>query len=168
MPELQKILTRLTATDAPASVVLIRFYVGAIFLSEGIQKFVYPERLGTGRFRTAEIPAPAFFAYFDGVFEILCGCLILAGLLTRLATIPMIVDMIGALLITKMPILWGNSPTFAGESGFWDFAHEARPDIAQLCGSLFLLIVGAGAWSLDARLRSSRAMPSQREVPSEP
>ncbi|RVW04239.1 DoxX family protein [Rhodococcus xishaensis] len=168
MPEFQNLLTRLTATDAPASVVLIRFYVGAVFLSEGIQKFVYPERLGTGRFTTAEIPAPAFFAYFDGVFEILCGCLILAGLLTRLAALPMIVNMMGALLITKMPILWGNSPTFAGESGFWDFAHEARVDVAQLCGTLFLLIVGAGAWSLDARLRSSRAEVSGRKVQSEP
>jgi putative oxidoreductase len=155
MPTSTNPLTRLIATDAPAAVVLIRFYVGAVFLSEGIQKFVYPHQLGTGRFDKAGIPAPALFANLDGVFEIVCGSLILVGLLTRIAAIPMIVNMIGALLITKLPILWGNAALFPHESGWWSFAHEARVDVAQLCGSIFLLIVGAGVWSLDARLRSS-------------
>ncbi|WP_433611957.1 DoxX family protein [Prescottella agglutinans] len=156
MPTSTNLLTRLTATDAPAAVVLIRFYVGAVFLSEGIQKFIYPNQLGTGRFDKAGIPAPALFANLDGVFEIVCGTLILVGLLTRIAAIPMIVNMIGALLITKLPILWGNAPLFPHESGWWSFAHEARVDIAQLCGSIFLLIVGAGVWSLDHRLRPRR------------
>ncbi|MCK9931974.1 DoxX family protein [Frankia sp. Mgl5] len=143
---------RLTATTAPAAVILIRFYVGAVFLFEGIQKFLYPDELGTGRFDKAAIPAPGFFAPLDGGFEIACGALILAGLLTRLATPPMIVNMLGALLITKLPILWGDAPLFDGASGWWDFVHESRTDLAQLCGSLFLLIVGAGAYSLDAHL----------------
>lgn len=102
--------TKLTATDAPAAVILIRLYVGAVFLFEGILKFLRPDALGTGRFDKAGIPAPGFFAPLDGVFEIACGLLILVGLLTRLAAIPMIVDMVGALLITKLPILWGNAP----------------------------------------------------------
>jgi putative oxidoreductase len=143
---------RLTATTAPASVVLIRLFVGVVFLSEGIQKFVYPDALGTGRFDKVGIPAPGFVAPLDGVFEIICGALILAGLLTRLAAVPMIVDMIGALLITKLPILWGDAALFPGKSGWWTFLHESRTDLAQLCGSAFLLIVGAGAFSLDARL----------------
>ena len=84
--------------------------------------------------------------------------LIVIGLLTRLAAIPMIVNMLGALSITKLPILWGDAPLFRTESGWWDFIHESRVDLAQLCGTLFLLIVGAGAYSLDARL--SRAMPA--------
>ncbi|MDX3532964.1 DoxX family protein [Streptomyces sp. MB09-01] len=151
---------RLTATSAPAATVLIRLYVGAVFLSEGILKFIRPDTQGTGRFDKAGIPAPGLFAPLDGVFEISCGLLILAGLLTRLAVIPMIVNMLGALLITKLPILWGDAPLFTGKSGWWDFAHESRTDLAQLCGSLFLLLAGAGALSLDARLARTTAVPA--------
>lgn len=145
-------LPRPLGTSAPGAVLLIRLYVGFVFASEGILKFVRPEAQGTGRFDKAVIPAPGFFAPLDGVFEIACGLLILAGLATRLAAVPMIVNMLGALLITKLPILWGEAALFEGKSGWWDFAHESRTDLAQLCGSLFLLIVGAGAYSLDARL----------------
>ncbi|MFQ6329065.1 DoxX family protein [Nocardia sp. CWNU-33] len=148
--------TRLMSTSAPAAVILIRFYVGAIFLFEGILKFLRPDALGTGRFDKAGIPAPGFFAPLDGVFEIACGALILAGLLTRLAAIPMIINMVGALLITKLPILWGNGPLFTDESGWWDFLHESRTDLAQLCGCLFLLLVGAGTYSLDTRFDRGR------------
>ncbi|MCV6965127.1 DoxX family protein [Mycobacterium intermedium] len=152
---------RLTATNAPAAVLLIRLYVGVVFASEGILKFLRPDALGTGRFEKAGIPAPGFFAYLDGVAEITCGVMLLVGLLTRLAAIPMIINMIGALAITKVPILWGNAALFRGKSGWWDFSHEARLDLAQLCGSIFLLIVGAGALSLDKRLPTSvRKMPA--------
>lgn len=154
-------LSQITATTAPGSVILIRFYVGAIFLFEGIQKFLYPDQLGTGRFDKAGIPAPDVLAPLDGVFEIACGALILAGLLTRLAVIPMIVNMTGALLITKLPILWGEAALFTGKSGWWDFVHQSRTDLAMLCGSVFLLIVGAGAWSLDSRLaKTSTSAPA--------
>ncbi|WP_433715850.1 DoxX family protein [Nocardia sp. CA-084685] len=145
-------LARITATTAPGSVLLSRLYVGAVFFFEGILKFLRTETLGTGRFDKADIPAAGFVAALDGVFEIGCGALILAGLLTRLAAIPMIVDMIGALLITKLPIVWGTAALFTGKSGWWDFVHESRVDLAQLCGSVFLLIVGAGAYSADAVL----------------
>jgi uncharacterized membrane protein YphA (DoxX/SURF4 family) len=147
-------LSWLTDPSAPGAVILIRLYVGAVFLAEGILKFLRPEALGTGRFDKAGIPAPGFFAPLDGAFEIGCGVLILVGLFTRLAVAPMIINMLGALLITKLPILWGDAPLFRAESGWWDFIHEARTDIAQLCGSLFLLIVGGGTYSLDARLRA--------------
>jgi putative oxidoreductase len=144
---------KLTATHAPGAVILIRLYVGAVFLSEGIQKFLYPEALGEGRFDTAGIPAPGFVANLDAVFEIVCGALLLVGLATRLAAVPMIVNMLGALAITKLPILWSDAALFPDASGWWDFAHESRTDLAQLCGSLVLLVVGAGTWSLDARRR---------------
>ncbi|WP_372457216.1 DoxX family protein [Mycobacterium intracellulare] len=143
---------RLLCTRAPAAVALIRLYVGLVFACEGVLKFLRPASLGTGRFNKVGIPQPAFFSTLDGVFEIGCGALILIGLLTRLATVPMIVDMLGALFITKVPIFWGRAPLFRGEHGWWDFIHESRVDLAQLCGSLFLLMVGAGAISLDARL----------------
>jgi putative oxidoreductase len=154
-------LGQLTATQAGRAVVLIRFYVGLIFVGEGLLKFLRPETLGSGRFEKAGIPAGAFFANLDGMVEIACGALILAGLLVRLATLPMIVDMIGALAITKLPLLWGSAPLYPKEGGYWDFFHEGRLEIAMLCGSLFLLIVGAGGCSFDAA-RMNRAAASAR------
>ncbi len=139
-----KILWRITAPSAPAAAILIRLVVGAVFLSEGIQKFLFPGELGVGRFMRIGIPAPEIMAPFDGTFEIICGVLMLAGLLTRLAAIPMIINMLVAISTTKIPILV--------KSGFWAMAHEARTDWAMLLGSLFLLIVGSGPWSLDARI----------------
>jgi putative oxidoreductase len=150
---------RLLYTRAPAAVALIRLYVGLVFACEGVLKFLRPASLGTGRFDKAGIPLAAFFSTLDGVFEIGCGALILIGLLTRWATVPMIVDMLGALFITKLPIFWGHAPLFRGEHGWWDFIHESRVDLAQLCGCLFLFIVGAGAMSLDARLTRRATIP---------
>lgn len=162
MTQLQQWQARLMGTSAPGAVILIRLYVGAVFLSEGVLKFLRPEQLGTGRFDKAGIPAPGFLPPLDGLFEIGCGLLVLAGLLTRLAVVPMIVNMIGALAITKLPILWGDAALFNGKSGWWDFSHESRTDFAQLCGSLFLLFVGAGIYSLDARLARVRsAVPAE-------
>ena len=145
------------ATSAPGSVILIRLVVGGVFLSEGIQKFLYPAENGVGRFTKIGIPAPEVMAPFIGVVEIVCGALILIGLLTRLAAIPLIIDMLVAILSTKIPILlghgfWGFSLHPLPYYGFWGMAHEARTDFAMLLGSIFLLIVGAGAWSLDARI----------------
>jgi len=138
------LLRKLLATDTPAAVILVRLIVGGVFLSEGIQKFLFPDSLGVGRFTTIGIPAPEIMAPFVGVCEIVCGVLFLLGLLTRFAAITMIIDMLVAISTTKIPILL--------KSGFWSMAHEARTDWAMLLGSIFLLIVGAGAWSLDARL----------------
>jgi uncharacterized membrane protein YphA (DoxX/SURF4 family) len=138
--------------------------VGTVFLSEGIQKFLFPNDLGIGRFIKIGIPAPQVMAPFVGVIEIACGTLIILGLLTRLAAVPLIIDISVAIISTKIPILLGHGfwrftlsklPTY----GFWSMAHEARVDYAMLLGSIFLLIVGAGAWSIDAWL-SSR--PSSR------
>jgi putative oxidoreductase len=137
-------MRRILATAAPAEVILIRLVVGCVFLSEGIQKFLFPAALGGGRFAQIGIPAPEFFAPFVGVFEIGCGLAIIAGLVTRLAAVPLIVDMIVAIATTKVPILL--------KSGFWAMAHEARTDFSMLLGLIFLLCVGAGPWSVDSRL----------------
>jgi putative oxidoreductase len=157
LPEGKMTFKRLLATNAPPSVFLIRLVVGAVFLSEGIQKFIYPAENGVGRFEKIGIPSPHVMAPFVGVVEILCGTLILIGFLTRLATIPIIVDMLVAILSTKIPILlghgfWGFSMRTLPYYGFWGMLHEARTDLAMLFGSIFLLIVGAGLWSVDARL----------------
>ncbi len=145
------------STNAPRSVILIRLSVGAVFLSEGIQKFLFPNDLGVGRFIKIGIPAPQVMAPFVGVIELVCGTLIILGLLTRLAAVPLIIDISVAILSTKIPILlghgfWRFSLSKLPSYGFWSMAHEARVDYAMLLGSIFLLIVGAGAWSIDAGL----------------
>ncbi|MNY07661.1 hypothetical protein D3C86_1404760 [compost metagenome] len=137
-------LMRLLATRAPAATLLIRLMVGGVFLSEGIQKFLYPAALGVGRFMKIGLPAPEVLAPMVACFEVGCGSLILLGLLTRLAALPTLSIMGVALATTKLPILL--------HQGFWAMAHEARTDFSMLLGSLFLLLVGAGPWSLDARL----------------
>lgn len=145
----------------PKAVVLIRIAVGVIFTSEGIQKFLYPDSLGAGRFAKIGIPAPEVLGPFVGVIETVCGLLILAGLLTRLAAIPLIIDMIVAIASTKVPILLGRGyflfakPSVA-KTGFWSMLHEARTDLAMLLGASFLVLVGAGVWSLDAVLSCRR------------
>jgi uncharacterized membrane protein YphA (DoxX/SURF4 family) len=132
---------RLVATRAPVAVILIRLMVGAVFVSEGIQKFLFPAEVGAGRFEKIGFQSPEIVAPFVGSFEIACGGLVLAGLFTRLAAIPLIVIMLTAIATTKIPIL--------NEHGFWKMAHEARTDWSMLLGLLFLLIVGAGRWSWD-------------------
>jgi putative oxidoreductase len=150
-------IRRLMETNAPRSVILIRIIVGAVFLSEGIQKFLYPAENAAGRFAKIGIPSPDVMGPFVGVVEVVCGALILIGFLTRLAAIPLIIDMLVAILSTKIPILlghgfWGFSLRTLPYYGFWGMAHEARTDFAMLLGSIFLLIVGAGLWSVDARM----------------
>jgi putative oxidoreductase len=155
------LLKNIVATSAQAPVILIRFAVGGVFLSEGIQKFLYPGENGVGRFMKIGIPAPEVMAPFVGVVEIVCSALILIGLLTRLAAIPLIIDMLVAILSTKIPILlghgfWGFSLRTLPYYGFWGMAHETRTDFAMLLGLIFLLIVGAGRWSVDARIAGRR------------
>jgi putative oxidoreductase len=150
-------LQKLSATTAPAATVLIRLIVGGVFLAEGIQKFLLPDALGVGRFAKIGIPAPEIMAPFVGAVEIVCGSLILVGLLTRLAAIPLWINISVAILSTKVPILLGHGywlftlPKLA-RYGVWSMIHEARTDFSMWLGLLFLLIVGAGSLSLDALL----------------
>jgi putative oxidoreductase len=141
-------ITRLTTSHAPAATILIRCMVGAVFLSEGIQKFLFPDQRGVGRFIKIGLPEPEFLATLVGVTEIACGALILLGLLTRLAAIPLIAIMLVALTTTKIPILL--------DRGIWAMAHDSRTDYSMLLGSLFLLIMGGGPWAVDRWLRARR------------
>lgn len=138
------LIHRLTATRAPAATLLIRLVVGGVFLSEGIQKFLYPAVRGAGRFAKIGLPSPEVLGTFVGTVEVVCGVLVLLGLLTRLAVVPLIGVMLVALASTKLPILL--------DSGFWKAAHDSRTDFSMLLGSLFLLVVGAGPLSLDRRI----------------
>ncbi len=154
-------LDRLLMSTAPAATILIRLAVGAVFLSEGIQKFLDPAARGAGRFAKIGIPFPDAMGPFVGGVEIVCGALVLAGLLTRLAAIPLVATMVVALVSTKLPILlghgfWGFALRRLPEYGFWAMAHEARTDWAMLLGALYLLWVGAGRWSVEAALGGGR------------
>jgi len=154
-------MRRLLATEAPAATTLIRIVVGGIFLAEGIQKFLYPRDLGAGRFAKIGIPAPDMMAPFVGGIEIVCGALLIIGLLTRLATILLLIDISVAIVSTKIPILlgygfWGFSLTKLPCYGFLSMIHEARTDLAMWFGLVFLLVVGAGkTYSLDAALTAA-------------
>ena len=132
---------RLLGSTAPSATVLIRVLVGWVFLSEGIQKFLFPAALGVGRFAKIGIPAPQFFGPFVGVVEVVCGALLIVGLGTRLASIPLLIDILVAIATTKVPML--------SRSGFWATMHEARTDFCMLLGLIFLLIVGSGTLSFD-------------------
>jgi putative oxidoreductase len=146
-------------TNASGWTILIRLVVGlVVFVPEGLQKLIFPDALGAGRFARIGIPFPDFMGPFVGVVELVCGALIIIGLFTRPAAIPLIVIMMVALLSTKLPILLGHDVGIFHLSadikrvGLWSMLHEARADLAMLLGALYLLIEGAGAWSLDARL----------------
>jgi len=145
--------------------ILIRLLVGlAVFIPEGIQKLVFPEILGAGRFAHIGIPWPELMGPFVGIMEVVCGTLIVIGLATRFATMPLIIVMLVAIITTKIPILVGHdfwlfqAPNMA-RYGFWSMAHEARNDICMLIGLFYLLINGAGRWSIDEmRERSGKQM----------
>lgn len=128
--------------------------IGTVFLSEGTQKLLYPAMRGIGRFEKMGFPEPGFFASFVGVFEITSGLLILLGLLSRVAALAMVVNMLVAITVTKLPIAFGESfgPFVLRELktyGLWSMAHEIRTDWVMLLGSIFLLIKGGGKWSVD-------------------
>lgn len=132
---------KIIRTDRSAATILIRLMVGAVFLSEGIQKFLFAEKLGSGRFAKIGLPNPDFLGPFVGTTEILCGLLILIGLFTRLAAIPLLIIMLTALAATKSEIL--------ANEGFWSMMHGSRTDWSMLLGSLFLLFKGGGRFSFD-------------------
>lgn len=131
-------------TDHSKTTILIRLMVGAVFLSEGIQKFLFADKLGAGRFEKIGLPSPEFLGGLVGSFEIICGLLILVGLLTRLASVPLIIIMFAAIATTKSELL--------AEKGFWEMMHGSRTDWTMLFGSVFLLIKGGGRWSADKTL----------------
>ena len=127
-----------------AGIVLIRLAVGLIFLSQGILKYLDPN-MGVVRFTRIGFPHPYFTAHFVGTFEIVCGFLVLLGLWTRAAAVPLLIVISTAIATTKIPEL------FRANQGFWYMVSDARTDFAMFCSLVFLILVGGGAWSLDAR-----------------
>ena len=163
-------LDRILKTSDDRAILLVRLLVGlVVFFPEGLQKLLFPAILGAGRFASIGIPWPQILGPFVGVVETVCGVLLIIGLLTRLAVIPLIIIMIVAIVSTKIPMLLGhrflmfNLPHLS-RYGFWSMEHEARTDFCMLLGCAYLLIVGSGGWSLDVWLRRRRLI-SEPGVP---
>ncbi|HEY5405935.1 MAG TPA: DoxX family protein [Ginsengibacter sp.] len=141
-------LSKIIRSDNEPTTLIIRGIVGAIFLSEGIQKFLFADQLGAGRFVKIGLPNPDFLGPFVGSFEIVCGTLVLIGLFTRLAAIPLLIIMLVSIVTTKVELLTNN--------GFWSMLHDSRTDWAMLLGSIFLIIKGSGKWSLDKQIERQK------------
>jgi putative oxidoreductase len=131
-----------------AAILAIRLLVGAVFFMEGIKKFLFPDQWGAGRFTGFGIPAPHVMGPFVGVVEIVCGLLVLLGLRTRLAAVPLLCVISTAIVVTKIPILF--------KAGFWRMEDVGRTDYSMLMGLLFLLFAGSGSLSLDARMSGEK------------
>ena len=133
----------------PASIVLIRLAAGLIFLTQGILKYIDP-KMGVVRFTRIGFPHPYLTACFVGTFEIVCGFLVLLGLWTRVASVPLLIVISTAIATTKIPEL------FRASQGFWYMVSDARTDFAMVCSLLFLIWMGSGAWSVDEKSGDTR------------
>jgi len=142
---IDKILNLQSSTSAA---VLIRVIVGYVFFVEGIQKYLYPDTLGIGRFIKIGIPYPHVMIHVSAGAEIICGALLIIGLFTRLSTIPLIINISVAIISTKVIMFV--------QKGFWPAVHESRLDFTMLLSLIFLMIVGAGIYSMDAKLSENK------------
>jgi putative oxidoreductase len=159
-------MTTHNETDRAARyTLLLRLMAGSVFFWEGLLKLVYVNQ-GIGRFTKLGFPLPELTAHFVAGFEIIGGLLIMAGLLTRVVALGFVVEMVVAILSTKISLFLGTSPLPLPVSppkvGVWAVLHEIRSEWAQLTTSLFLLLAGPGPWSLDAwRARRLPAQPAR-------
>ncbi len=154
-------------------IAIVRLLVGWVFLVEGILKFAWGEDLGAGRFVSIGIPAPYLMAPFVGFVEIVCGVLLIVGMLTRLAALLLLIDISVAILSTKIPIwlehgYWRFTLPKLKHYGFFSMLHEARTDISMALGLLFLLLMGAGGWSVDNFKRKRGSTTEALKLPETP
>lgn len=140
--------TKILNTEQDNKIIIIRSIVSLIFISEGIQKYLFLEVMGPGLFKEIGFNHAFFWAYFTGAFEILCGILVLLGFLTRLASIPLLIIMITAFITTKFPMLHYK--------GFWTFAHEYTTDFSMTLLLILLILFGGGNRSIDLKIFKSR------------
>ena len=139
-------------TMGAKEIIILRLMAGGVFFWEGILKFVYINQ-GVGRFTKLGFPMPDTLAHFVGVAEIIGGLMLIFGLMTRVAAFYFILEMIVAILSTKISLYLGTSPLPLPPSppqiGIWAVLHEIRSDYAQLMTCLFLMLVGPGITSFD-------------------
>jgi len=142
-----------------STILIIRLMAGSVFFWEGILKFVYVNQ-GVGRFTKLGFPFPETTAHIIATGEIIGGLLLIFGLFTRITAFYFIVQMIVAVLSTKIDLYFGRSPLpmppAPPKMGIWAVFHEIRSDYAQILTCLFLLIEGAGRRSLDFIITASK------------
>jgi putative oxidoreductase len=142
----------------PTSIFLIRLAVGLIFFTQGILKFTDPH-MGVIRFARIGFPHPYFTAHFVGTFEILCGFLLLIGLYTRAASVPLLIVICTAIGSTRIPEL------FRANQGCWYMVSDAR-DFAMLCSLMFLILMArADGRRTHPVARNRNAPRSRRNLP---
>jgi uncharacterized membrane protein YphA (DoxX/SURF4 family) len=150
-----------------SSIILLRLMAGGVFFWEGILKFAFPNQ-GVGRFTKLGFPMPELTANFIATTEIIGGLFLLFGFLTRFTAFWFVVEMIVAMLTTKIALYLGTSPLplppAPPKTGFGAVLHEIRSDYAQLLICLFLLIEGAGRNSVDAILNKKIDLLSDSSV----
>ena len=156
-------------TEGARSFLLLRLMAGGVFFWEGLLKFAYTNQ-GVGRFTKLGIPYPHETAIFIACLEIVGGLLLISGLATRLIAIPFVIEMIVAILTTKIALFLGTSPLpmppAPPKMGIWAVLHEIRSDYAQILTTGFLLLNGPGQWSLDAVLGRQREANRRKRTAS--
>jgi len=155
---LAELLLRPKIGHPTRATLLVRVAVGSVFISSGLVKFLFDNQ-GPGRFAKIGMPAAPALASFVGATEIVCGTLLLVGLFVRVAALPLVIDMVVAIVTTKLPLLFGAGPEPVAappKTGFWAFAYQARLDVTMLTACVFLVIAGAGLLSVDALLSRRR------------
>ncbi|SHM73475.1 DoxX family protein [Gracilibacillus kekensis] len=105
---------------------LIRYVVGYVFITSALMKLVISDF--TGVFANLGIPSPEITVLIVGITELIAGLFIIFNYYVKRAVIPLLIIIIAAIILTKIPILY---------SGIFQFAFEARLDIVML----FLLYI---------------------------
>ncbi len=135
----------------------LRLGLGIVFVVHGVSKLRGGPATGFGGMLTGlGVVAPALFAWLVTIAELVGGVLLLIGLLTRLATLPLIATMIGAIILVKadLGVIAGAGSPMPG----------AELDIALLAGLVALLFIGPGMLSVDRMLglESASALENER------
>ncbi|MGD0674697.1 MAG: DoxX family protein [Polyangiaceae bacterium] len=121
-----------------------RLAVGLLFVSTGWGK-VHDIPKVTQFFERLGIPVPGFNAVLVGYTELIGGSLLVVGLFTRLATIPLSISMVVAILTAK----WSELHGVFDLVGFDEFTY--------LVILIMIAIIGPGSVALDHFLFSAKS-----------